>query len=166
MSSKVSAGVLLYRRVPQSAGAPSGVELLLVHPGGPFWARKDDGAWTIPKGELGPAEDPLVAAKRELLEETGVSAEGPALALTPIRQAGGKTVHAFAIEQDFDVAALRSNTFELEWPPRSGVRRSYPEVDRAAWVSPETARTKLLRGQVPLVDDLLDRLGANDQPER
>lgn len=162
MSAKVSAGVLVYRRIAASAA----VELLLVHPGGPFWARKDEGAWTIPKGELGSAEDPLEAARRELLEETGLTAAGPAVALTPVRQAGGKTVHAFAIEQDFDVAALRSNTFELEWPPRSGVRRSYPEVDRAAWFSPEAARTKLLRGQVPLVDDLLARLAANSHSER
>lgn len=166
MSAKVSAGVLLYRRVPPSARTPDGVEVLLVHPGGPFWARKDEGAWTIPKGEFGPAEEPLVAAKRELFEETGLTAEGPALALVPVRQAGGKVVHAFAIEQDFDVTTLRSNTFELEWPPRSGVKRSYPEVDRAAWVSPETARAKLLRGQVPLVDDLLGRLAADAHSER
>jgi predicted NUDIX family NTP pyrophosphohydrolase len=160
VSGKVSAGVLLYRRVPRSARAPAGVELLLVHPGGPFWARKDEGAWTIPKGELATGEEPLQAARREFNEETGVTLDGPALALAPVRQAGGKTVHAFAIEHDFDVTALRSNTFELEWPPRSGVKRAYPEVDRAAWFTPDEARAKLLRGQVPLVDDLLAKLGA------
>lgn len=134
--------------------------MLLVHPGGPFWARKDDGAWTIPKGELGPGEEPFEAAKRELVEEIGATVDGPALALTPVRQAGGKLVHAFAVEQNFDVAGLRSNTFELEWPPRSGKKRTFPEVDRAAWFSPATARIKLLGGQVPLVDELLARLGS------
>jgi predicted NUDIX family NTP pyrophosphohydrolase len=166
VTAKVSAGVLLYRRLPGFADAASGVEIMLVHPGGPFWARKDEGAWTIPKGELGAAEGPLAAARRELFEETGLTAEGAALPLAPVRQAGGKTVHAFAIEQDFDVTTLRSNTFELEWPPRSGVMRTYPEVDRAAWFSPEAARVKLLRGQVPLVDDLLGRLVASDQARR
>lgn len=136
------------------------MEVLLVHPGGPFWARKDDGAWTIPKGELGPGEEPFEAAKRELVEEIGATVDGPALALTPVRQAGGKLVHAFAVEQNFDVAGLRSNTFELEWPPRSGKKRTFPEVDRAAWFSPATARIKLLGGQVPLVDELLARLGS------
>ena len=162
MTAKTSAGILLYRRRVGAGDLASGVEILLVHPGGPFWARKDEGAWTIPKGEFGPAEDPLAAAKRELLEETGlaVSVDGEALALTPVRQAGGKTVHAFAVEQDFDVTTLRSNTFELEWPPRSGLKRTYPEVDRASWFSPEVARAKLLPGQVPLVDELLGRLGS------
>jgi predicted NUDIX family NTP pyrophosphohydrolase len=138
------------------------VEVLLVHPGGPFWARKDDGAWTIPKGELGTGEEPLEAARREMREETGLSIEGPVLPLAPVRQSGGKTVHAFAVQQDFDVAALRSNTFEVEWPPRSGTKRSFPEIDRAAWFSPEQARVKLLSGQVPLVDDLLARLAARE----
>jgi predicted NUDIX family NTP pyrophosphohydrolase len=162
VTAKTSAGMLLYRRGPSGAGPTGDVEILLVHPGGPFWVRKDEGAWTIPKGELGPAEDPLETAKRELFEETGLTVEGVAMALTPVRQAGGKTVHAFAVEQDFDVTTLRSNTFELEWPPRSGVKRSYPEVDRASWFTPEAARVKLLPGQVPLVDELLARLGGTD----
>jgi predicted NUDIX family NTP pyrophosphohydrolase len=146
---------LLYRRA--AAGAAD-IEVLLVHPGGPFWARKDDGAWTIPKGELGVGEEPLEAARRELTEETGLVVTAPALALPPVRQAGGKVVHAYAIEHDFDVATLRSNTFTMQWPPRSGVERTFPEVDRAAWFSPAAARVKLLGGQVPLIDALLAAL--------
>lgn len=133
---------------------------MLVHPGGPFWARKDDGAWSIPKGELHEGEDPVEAAKRELTEETGLVAVGVLLALPPVRQAGGKVVHAFALEQDFDVAALRSNTFTLEWPPRSGTERTFPEVDRAAWFPLEAARAKLLAGQVPLLDALVAALAS------
>lgn len=131
---------------------------MLVHPGGPFWARKDDGAWSIPKGELHEGEDPVEAAKRELAEETGLVAVGTPLALPPVRQAGGKVVHAFAVEQDFDVTALRSNTFTLEWPPRSGTQRTFPEVDRAAWFPVAVARAKLLSGQVPLLDALVAAL--------
>lgn len=150
---------MLYRRGPAgAAGAAAGIEVLLVHPGGPFWARKDDGAWTIPKGELGAGEEPFEAAKRELTEETGAVATGTPIALAPVRQAGGKVVHAFAIEQDFDVATLRSNTFTMQWPPRSGVERTFPEVDRAAWFTPAVARVKLLSGQVPLIDALLAAL--------
>src|SRR5262245_12423895 len=130
-----SAGVLLYRR--RHGGI---VEVLLVHPGGPFWAKKDDGAWSIPKGEYASGEDPLAAARREFEEETGASAPaGEAIALGAFRQSSGKIVEAWAIEGDFDTATLKSNTFTLEWPPRSGKTRQVPEVDRAAWLIPEEA---------------------------
>lgn len=146
--SRQSAGLLLFRR-------PAGqLEILLVHPGGPFWARKDEGAWSIPKGEIGEAEDPLGAARREVQEETGADLAGEFLPLAPIRQAGGKVVHAWAVESDFDPATLRSNTFELEWPPRSGRRQAFPEVDRAAWFPLDVARRKILKGQLPLLDEL------------
>lgn len=145
---KQSAGVLLYRR---RGGA---LELLLVHPGGPYWAGRDDGAWTIPKGELVDGEDPLAGARRELAEETGLTPAGPFLALTPVRQRAGKLVHAFACEGDCDPAALRSNTFEMEWPPRSGQRACFPEVDRAEFFAPALARTKINPAQVALMDEL------------
>jgi predicted NUDIX family NTP pyrophosphohydrolase len=149
-----SAGILLYRR---RQGA---VEVLLVHPGGPFWAKKDDGAWSIPKGEYERGEDPLAAARREFQEETGAGApEGTAIALGSFRQPSGKILCAWAIEGDFDPAALRSNTFSLEWPPRSGRRREVPEVDRAAWFTPEKAARKLLKGQRPILEALLRALG-------
>ena len=158
---KASAGLLLYRR---GAGAP---EVLLVHPGGPFWARKDEGAWSIPKGEYAADEDALDAARREFEEETGFRAEAAALPLTPQRQAGGKTVHAWAVEGDCDPAAIRSNTFVVEWPPRSGRMQAFPEVDRAAWFDLATARLKINRGQAPLLDELQRLLaGAGDRPAR
>ncbi|HEX2660123.1 MAG TPA: NUDIX domain-containing protein, partial [Polyangia bacterium] len=140
-----SAGILLFRR------RGDGVEVMLAHPGGPFWARKDDGVWTIPKGEFDD-EDALAAAKREFFEETGGTITGDAVALSPVKQKSGKLVHAFAVEQDFDPARLTSNTFELEWPPRSGRKATFPEIDRAAWFTPEVARTKLLASQLPLLD--------------
>lgn len=127
--------------------------MLLVHPGGPFFAKKDLGAWSIPKGELGEGEDPLQAATREFTEETGWSAEGPFLPLSNVRQAGGKEVLAWAFEGDFDPETLRSNTFSLEWPPRSGVKREFPEVDRAAWFEAVEARRRVNPGQVPLIDE-------------
>ena len=130
------------------------LEVLLVHPGGPFWTRKDEGAWTIPKGEIGEGEDPLVAARREVAEETGAVPEGIFLPLTPVRQAGGKIVQAWAVESDLDPADVRSNTFEIEWPPRSGRRQAFPEIDRAAWLTIPAARAKILRGQLPLIDEL------------
>lgn len=145
---KHSAGLLLYRRTDD------GLEVFLVHPGGPYWARKDAGSWSIPKGELDPGEEPLDAALRELREETGFTAEGPYLALPTVRQAGGKLVTAFAAEADVDPAALRSATFPLEWPPRSGRHIDVPEVDRGAWLGLPEARGKLLRGQLPLLDHL------------
>ena len=146
---KRSAGILLYRR------RGSGLGLLLVHPGGPFWAKKDVGAWMIPKGEYAEREDALTAAKRELEEETGLRADGDFLPLGELVQAGGKRVTAWALEGDFDPAALRSNTFEMEWPPRSGRRQSFPEVDRAQWFAPDEARTKILASQSEFIDRLL-----------
>jgi predicted NUDIX family NTP pyrophosphohydrolase len=147
---KQSAGLLLYRR-----GGPGVLDVFLVHPGGPFWARKDDGAWTIPKGEPDPGEEPLAAAVREFREETGFEVDGPFAPLPPVRQSGGKVVTAFAVEGDCDPAQLRSGTFPLEWPPRSGRFVDTPEVDRGAWFALDEARVKLLKGQVPLLDALL-----------
>jgi predicted NUDIX family NTP pyrophosphohydrolase len=145
---KRSAGLLLHRR---REGA---LEVLLVHPGGPLWAKRDLGAWSIPKGEIDAAEDPLAAARREVEEETGLRAEGPFEALGSIRQRGGKVVWAWAAPAEFDPAALRSGTFELEWPPRSGRRARFPEVDRAAWFALDEARRRILPGQAPLLDRL------------
>jgi predicted NUDIX family NTP pyrophosphohydrolase len=145
---RISAGLLMYRH------RDGALEVFLVHPGGPFWARKDAGAWSIPKGEIDPAEDHLAAAKREFTEETGLQAEGKFLSLTPIRQSGGKIVHAFALESDFDPSAIRSNSFEIEWPPRSSKKQSFPEVDRAAWFPLDEARQKINPAQIALLDEL------------
>jgi predicted NUDIX family NTP pyrophosphohydrolase len=145
---KQSAGLLLYRR---RAGA---LEVFLVHPGGPFWARRDEGAWSIPKGEHDADEDPLAAARREFAEETGITPAGEIIALAPIRQKSGKVVRAFAIEGDCDPEIIHSNTFVMEWPPRSGRQQAFPEVDRAAWFSIEEAKRKLHAGQVGLVEQL------------
>jgi len=145
---KQSAGLLMYRR---RGGA---VEVFLVHPGGPFWAKKDAAAWSIPKGEFAADEDPLAAAQREFVEETGLSPSGPFAALAPIKQTGGKTVVAWAVEGDCDPAAVRSNTFTMEWPPRSGRRQEFPEVDRAEWLTLAVARDKIHKGQVPLLEEL------------
>jgi len=152
-SKKRSAGVLMYRR-----GA-SGLELLLVHPGGPFWKNKDLGAWSIPKGEYAEGEDPLAVAKRELEEETGARPSGDFLPLGDVVQGGGKVVTAFALAGDLDPATVRSNTFELEWPPRSGRKASFPEVDRAQWFSPAEAQAKILKGQSELIARLLRAIG-------
>ena len=146
---KRSAGILLFRR---RGSAP---ELLLVHPGGPFWRNKDLGAWSIPKGEYLEGEDPLVAAKREFEEETGARPQGDCAPLGKLTQPGRKIVTAFALEGDFDPAMLRSNTFELEWPPRSRRKASFPEVDRAQWFSPAEAREKILKGQSEFIERLL-----------
>jgi predicted NUDIX family NTP pyrophosphohydrolase len=152
-----SAGLLMYRRL-------RGVlEVLLVHPGGPFWAGKDLGSWSIPKGEFTPAEDPLTAARREFEEETGFPAAGNFIALTRIRQPSGKTVQAWAFEGDADPGALRSNTFTLEWPPRSGRQQIFPEVDRAAWFTLEAAREKINPGQVALLEELQQLLEERGQ---
>jgi len=148
-----SAGLLLFR------GEGAGLEVLLVHPGGPFWRSRDAGAWSIPKGGIEPGEDSLAAARREFSEETGGTASGEALPLTPVRQAGGKVVLAWAVRGDFDPASLRSNTFELEWPPRSGRTASFPEVDRAAWFPLPEARRRVLAGQRPLIDELDSLVG-------
>lgn len=150
-----SAGILLFR---VAGGAP---EVLLVHPGGPFWAKKDLGAWSIPKGECEDGEDPRECALRELEEELGAA---PAVAadslidLGSVRQKAGKVVQAWAAEGDFDPAALRSNAFTIEWPPRSGAQREFPEVDRAEWFAPAAARRKILAAQVAFVDRLLERI--------
>lgn len=149
---KESAGLLIYRR---RKGA---LEVFLVHPGGPFWMRKDVGAWSIPKGEFASGDDPLAAAKRELSEETGICVEGEFVPLLPIRQRGGKVVHAWLVEADFEPGELKSNTFELEWPRGSGEWKSFPEVDRAEWFPIDVAREKILESQRPLLDQLLSRV--------
>jgi predicted NUDIX family NTP pyrophosphohydrolase len=157
MPRKLSAGLLLYRRANQLDEI---VEVLLGHMGGPFWARKDDGAWSIPKGEYEPGEDAFVAAKREFEEELG---SAPPLVvyrdLGSVSQPGGKVVTAWAAEADFDTAGAVSNTFELEWPPGSGQLRSFPEIDKAGWFTVDVARVKLVTGQRPLIDRLLEMLG-------
>jgi predicted NUDIX family NTP pyrophosphohydrolase len=142
---KISAGILLFRRLP------AGIEVMLVHPGGPFWAKKDAGSWSIPKGLVDEGENLLEAAKREFLEETGVTVEGEFLDLGAHKQPGGKTVVAWAHEADFDPASLVSNMFSLEWPPRSGRMAQFPEVDRAAWFSIDEALQKINKGQKPIV---------------
>ena len=148
MSAKRSAGLLLFRR---RAGI---LEVFLVHPGGPFWAKKDAGAWTIPKGEIDEGEDELAAARRETAEETGFAPDGNFVALPPIRQKAGKVVVAWAIEAECDPSQLRSNLFSMEWPPRSGRTAEFPEIDRGAWFSMDEARGKLLEAQLPLLDSL------------
>jgi predicted NUDIX family NTP pyrophosphohydrolase len=140
-----SAGILMYRR----AGA--NLEVLLVHPGGPYWRKKDEGAWSIPKGEMDEGEDAEPAARREFMEETGVVLSGPLDPLGEIRQRGGKRVIAFAVEGDLDAQTIRSNTFEFEWPPKSGRMQSFPEVDRAEWFELQSAHAKMLEGQRPFL---------------
>jgi predicted NUDIX family NTP pyrophosphohydrolase len=152
MPRKQSAGLLLFRR------RPYGIEVLLVHPGGPYWARKDDGAWSIPKGEVEEEEDLLAAARREVEEETGARPSGPFIALSPLHQSGGKVVHVWAVECEFDPSVLRSNLFEIEWPPKSGHRSSFPEVDRAAWFDLASAARKILASQAPVLQHLAKRL--------
>ena len=151
---KKSAGLLLYR-----INDPAEIVVLLVHPGGPFWRNKDEGAWTIPKGEFADDEDPLDAAKREFREELGSAPpRGNYVPLKPIKQAGGKIVHAWTVAGDFDPATLDSNIFLTEWPPKSGRMQNFPEVDRAEWFSVEMARRKILPSQLPLIDELLQIL--------
>jgi len=150
---KRSAGLLLYRVLD---GVP---EVLIGHPGGPFWARKDEGAWSIPKGEYAEDEDPWTAAQREFREEIGFDVPaGPRIELAPVKQPGGKIVTAFAVRGDLDVTHSTSNTFELEWPRGSGKIREFPEIDRVAWLSVSEARLKLLTGQRPLLDQLEEHL--------
>ena len=133
-------------------------EVLLVHPGGPFWMKKDDGAWSIPKGLYEANEDPLQAARREFAEETGCRADGAFIELGSFKQPSGKIISAWALEGNFDAGSLRSNTFSMEWPPKSGRMETFPEVDRAEWFTPPVARKKLVKGQIEIIDALLDKL--------
>ncbi|MBI1209875.1 MAG: NUDIX domain-containing protein [Alphaproteobacteria bacterium] len=151
--SERSAGILLYR------GAPTALEVFLVHPGGPFWANKDEGAWSIPKGLVEDDENLEAAARREFEEETGVKISARLSELGSFRQPSRKIVIAFAAEGDLDAAAIRSNEFVMEWPPKSGRLRRFPEVDRAGWFTPDVAMAKILKGQRPIVEVLTQRLG-------
>ena len=154
---KRSAALLVYKR------APGGLQVFLVHPGGPFWARKDLGAWSIPKGEIDDGEDGLAAARREFREEVGQEVDGPrsalSIALTPVKQKGGKIVQAWAVEGEVDAAALKSNAFEMEWPPRSGRTARFPEVDRGAWFDIAEALRRILPAQAPILEELRNKLG-------
>ncbi|MBZ9797706.1 NUDIX domain-containing protein [Mesorhizobium sp. ES1-4] len=148
---KCSAGLLIYRR------GGDDTEVLLVHPGGPFWVKKDDGAWSIPKG-LVEGEDELTAAQRETREEIGITIDGPFTRLGDYKQPGGKIVIAWSVEADVDVAAIKSNTFTMEWPPKSGTMKEFPEVDRAGWFTLAEAEVKMLKGQRPMLSDLVAQL--------
>jgi predicted NUDIX family NTP pyrophosphohydrolase len=151
---KQSAGILLYRKVQ------SFVEVLLVHPGGPFWANKDTGTWSIPKGEFEEGEEPLAAAKREFEEEIGSPPpDGKYVSLGQAKQASGKIVEAFAVESDFNLERFNSNMFQMEWPPKSGKQQEFPENDKAAWVTLPMAKQRLTKGQVPLLQTLASKLG-------
>jgi predicted NUDIX family NTP pyrophosphohydrolase len=151
-----SAGLLMFRR-------RGTIEVLLVHPGGPFWAKKDVGAWSIPKGLLEESEDALVAAKREFEEETGQPPQGRPIELGIFRQPSGKRIHAFALESEFDLSTFKSNSFSMEWPPRSGRMAEFPEADRAGWFGPKEALVKLGKGQRPIVEALFARLRASSE---
>jgi len=150
---KQSAGVLLYRKISDQ------LQVFLVHPGGPFYINKDNGSWSIPKGEFLDDEDPLVAAKREFFEETGQAIDGNFIRLAPIQQKGGKRVYAWAIEGDINHETIASNTFEMEWPPRSGKNKSFPEIDRAGWFSVDEAKVKINAAQMGLVEELVVSVG-------
>ncbi len=153
---QVSAGILAFRRRPE-------LEVLLAHPGGPFWARKDAGAWTIPKGLVEPGDDLIAAARREFTEETSLVAEGGMIELMPVVQKSGKVVHAFALESDFDLSHFASNTFALEWPPKSGRRQDFPEIDRIAYFALSVAQLKIIAYQLPLLAELQKRLAATSK---
>jgi predicted NUDIX family NTP pyrophosphohydrolase len=159
MAKKYSAGILLYRH------RQGGLEVLLVHPGGPFWAKRDEQAWSIPKGEYLPEEDGLAAARREFAEETGSEIHGDFTALRPLKQPSGKRVSAWAVKGDFDPSTLQSNTFQIEWPPRSGKRQEFAEVDRAGWFDLATARRKIVTGQLPLLDELVAMVSTHTDQE-
>ena len=148
---EISAGILAFRREKE-------LEVLLAHPGGPFWSKKDAGAWTIPKGLVEAGDDIVVAARREFTEETSLFTKGAMLELSPVRQKNGKLVHAFALEADFDLGQFASNTFELEWPPRSGRRQSFPEIDRIAYFTLPVAKLKIIAYQLPLLCELEKRV--------
>ena len=154
----MTAGLLLYRRRGE-------LEVFLVHPGGPFWAKKDLGAWSLPKGEIGEGEDLLHAAKREFTEETGFAIDGEFRSLDPVKQSGGKTVHAWAIEGDCDPLQIRSNLFAMEWPPKSGKTQEFPEVERAGWFTIVEARKRILAAQTKFIDQLVSLLGIVEQPQ-
>jgi predicted NUDIX family NTP pyrophosphohydrolase len=154
--SEVSAGILAFRQKPT-------LELLLAHPGGPYWHNKDEGAWSIPKGNV-ESGDLLICAKREFTEETGLTPAGPFTALKPLRQKSGKMVHAFAMEADFDLSGFSSNQFEMEWPPRSGKTKTFPEIDRIAYFNVTKARRKILPGQRAFIDELIQHLKADGKP--
>jgi len=149
---KTSAGILLYRL------SGDGLEVFLVHPGGPFWAKKDEGAWSVPKGLFEDDENPLEAAKREFREETGFDISGDFMALTPLKQPSGKVVHVWTVEGDIDAASIKSNMFSMEWPPRSGNQQEFPEVDRGGWFTIAQAQVKLLPGQRGFLDELQRKL--------
>ena len=149
---KQSAGILLYRKMNKI------LEVFLVHPGGPYWIKKDDGAWSIPKGEFEDDEDPLTAAKREFEEETGIKISGEFIQLNPIKQKSGKMVHAWAVEGDIDPSKIKSNDFEIEWPPKSGKMKSFPEIDKAAWFNLNEAAIKINAGQSLLTKELENKL--------
>jgi predicted NUDIX family NTP pyrophosphohydrolase len=152
-STEVSAGLLVFRR-------RDGLEVLLAHPGGPFWARKDAGVWTIPKGVAEPDADLLATARREFTEETNLAPAGDFIAMTPVKQKSGKTVHPWALEADFDLTSFASNTFEIEWPPKSGRRQAFPEIDRVGWFDMAAAMAKILPYQQPLLVELQERIVA------
>lgn len=152
-SREISAGVLAFRR-------KAGLEVLLAHPGGPFWAKKDDGVWTIPKGLVEPGDDLAATARREFHEETNLTVPGGLITLSPVNQKSGKIVHAFAVEADFDIGQFASNEFEIEWPPKSGRRQRFPEIDRIAYFSMLLAKAKILAYQRPLLEELERQLGA------
>jgi len=151
---KKSAGILFYRFQANA------LEILLVHPGGPFWTKKDLGVWSIPKGEIEEKEIPLEAAIREVFEEIGVGAGSNFIELTPIKQKGGKIVYAWAAEGNFDVAEIKSNKFEMEWPPKSGIKKEFPEIDKAEWFGIDKAKTKIIESQTTWIDELKNILNA------
>jgi len=153
--SKKSAGILLYRFKNKN------LEFLLVHPGGPFWKNKDEGAWSIPKGEFDDDEKPLEAAIRELKEETGIVLKGDFIELTPVKQKSGKLVYAFAKEHDLDPSQIKSNEFEMEWPPKSGKKKMFPEIDKAEWFDKKIAKDKIITAQLSLVEELDSKLKQN-----
>jgi len=150
--SQKSAGIVLYRIQNKS------LEVFLVHPGGPYWSKKDEGAWSIPKGEINEDEEPLAAAKREFQEETGIKISGEFIQLNPVKQKGGKIVYAWAIEGDIDPQKIKSISFEIEWPPRSGKMKSFPEIDKAAWFQLSDAQKKIIEAQSALIKELESKI--------